>query len=249
MGERFFNSYKEIVGIKAEDYARAVCYINALKATARIAYESIYVIDFKARRFLYVSPNPMFLGDYKPEEVEELGYEFYTKMVPKEEIDLILEVEEVSHQFLHRQPIEERPLLTLSYDFHINNCGHIQLINHRMTPLIVADNGEVWLTLCYVSMSNNNKPGNVMIRKQGESGYWIYNLESKRWIKHPDIVLSEAEKEVLLMSARGLTIDQIADTTKRAKDTIKSRRRSLFEKLGVKSITEALAFAVNHKLI
>jgi DNA-binding NarL/FixJ family response regulator len=98
-------------------------------------------------------------------------------------------------------------------------------------------------------MSNHDEPGNVIIRKQGESGYWSYDLDLKRWIRKPDIVLSDAEKEVLLLSAQGYTIEAIANASNRAKDTIKSRRRAIFEKLGVKSITEALAFAVNHKLI
>jgi DNA-binding CsgD family transcriptional regulator len=143
----------------------------------------------------------------------------------------------VSYQLLNRQPVEDRPKLTLSYDFHLNNCGQIQLINHRMTPLVLAPNGQVWLTLCFVSMSNHDEPGNVIIRKQGESGYWSYDLDLKRWIRKPDIVLSDAEKEVLLLSAQGYTIEAIANASNRAKDTIKSRRRAIFEKLGVKSTT------------
>ncbi len=52
-----------------------------------------------------------------------------------------------------------------------------------------------------------------------------------------------------MLSARGLTVDEIANRVHRAKDSIKSRRRAIFEKLGVSSISEAIAFAVNYKLI
>ncbi|MDE7081088.1 MAG: LuxR C-terminal-related transcriptional regulator [Muribaculaceae bacterium] len=52
-----------------------------------------------------------------------------------------------------------------------------------------------------------------------------------------------------MLSARGLTVDDIALRVHRAKDTIKSRRKAIFEKLGVSSISEAIAFAANYKLI
>lgn len=68
-------------------------------------------------------------------------------------------------------------------------------------------------------------------------------------VEKEGIKLTDREKEVLMLSARGLTVDEIADRVHRAKDSIKSRRRAIFEKLGVSSISEAIAFAVNYKLI
>lgn len=250
MPQRFFTSSNKPEGVTPEDYVRANHYVETIKAIVQIAYESIYIIDYYAQKFLYVSPNPLFLCGLTPEEVMELGYGFYTTHVPKEEVELLLKINAVGFQFFNRQPKEERHLFSISYDFHIvNNNKESVLINHKLTPLAMDQNGHMWLGVCYVSISNNDSVGNIQVRKSGDSCYWCYEPDIDKWIKKEGLKLTDREKEVLMLSARGLTVEQIADRVHRSKDTIKSRRRALFEKLGVSSISEAIAFAVNYKLI
>jgi DNA-binding NarL/FixJ family response regulator len=110
-------------------------------------------------------------------------------------------------------------------------------------------NGHMWLGVCYVSISNHDKPGNIEIRKIGQSSFWRYDMDLDRWITVEGVKLSIGEKEVLLLSAQGMTVDEVAKQVNRSKDSIKSRRKSIFEKLEVKSISEALAFVRNYKLI
>lgn len=249
MTERFFNSSNQVEGITPQDYARAQYYVQAADAIAKVAYESVYIIDYYAKNFLYVSPNPLFLCGFSADEVKALGYNFYTTRVPEEELDMLLKINSIGFRFFNNQPIDERPLYSISYDFHIKNNGENVLINHKLTPLAMGPNGHMWLAVCYVSISNNSKPGNIEIRKLGQSEYWRYDLDIDRWLSMPAINLTDVEKEVLLLSARGLTIDEIADKVHRSKNSIKSRRKNIFSKLGVKSISEAIAFATNYKLI
>ena len=61
--------------------------------------------------------------------------------------------------------------------------------------------------------------------------------------------LSQQEKQVLILSAQGYTVPQIADRMCRAVDTVKTYKRALFERLGVRSITEALTVAANQGLL
>lgn len=249
MTKRFFTSSNKPEGITPEDYARAHGYVEAIKAIVKIAYESIYIIDYVAQNFLYVSPNPLFLCGLSPEKVMELGYGFYITHVPENELQMLLKINAVGFQFFNRQPKEERHLFSISYDFHIINNGESVLINHKLTPLAMDKNGHMWLGLCYVSISNNDCAGNIQVRKSGQSSYWCYEPEIDRWIEKEGIKLTDREKEVLMLSARGLTVEEIAVRVHRSKDSIKSRRRAIFEKLGVSSISEAIAFAVNYKLI
>jgi DNA-binding NarL/FixJ family response regulator len=51
------------------------------------------------------------------------------------------------------------------------------------------------------------------------------------------------------MHAMGLTINEIAERIFLSVDTVKFHRRKLFEKIDVHNITEALAFAINNKLL
>ncbi|MDE6227540.1 MAG: helix-turn-helix transcriptional regulator [Muribaculaceae bacterium] len=178
-----------------------------------------------------------------------LGYNFYTTRVPDDEVDLLLKINAIGFRFFNNHPIEERSLFSISYDFHIINNGEDVLVNHKLTPLAMDSYGHMWLAICFVSLSNHDKAGNIEVRKLGQSEYWKFDLDLDLWIAVPGVRLTDGEKEVLRLSARGLTVDEIAERVHRAKDSIKSRRRSIFDKLGVKSISEAIAFATNYKLI
>ncbi|WP_198171563.1 hypothetical protein [Mucilaginibacter aquatilis] len=57
-------------------------YLDAVKAFARLTYESIYVINYEDMSFEYVSENPLFLCGYTANEVLEMGYNFYFTTCP-----------------------------------------------------------------------------------------------------------------------------------------------------------------------
>lgn len=61
--------------------------------------------------------------------------------------------------------------------------------------------------------------------------------------------LTESEKNVITLSIQGFTMSEIADRMCLSHDTIKKYRKQLFEKLGVRNITEAIIAAANNKLI
>lgn len=60
--------------------------------------------------------------------------------------------------------------------------------------------------------------------------------------------LTKKELEVLLLVAKGLTIAEAADTLFVSQHTIIGHRRSIMQKLGVRSATEMVKYAYDHKL-
>ncbi|RYD68960.1 MAG: LuxR family transcriptional regulator, partial [Sphingobacteriales bacterium] len=85
--------------------------------------------------------------------------------------------------------------------------------------------------------------------KEGSDAVWYLNLEQRVWQKSLKPKLTERELEVLRLYAQGLTINQIADKIFVSPDTVKYYRRRIFENFRVTNIVEALAYAVNNKLI
>ena len=79
--------------------------------------------------------------------------------------------------------------------------------------------------------------------------FWEYSLEYHKWTKNEGITLSDKEKDILSLSARGYTMNEIADHLCVAIDTVKFHKRRLFEKLNIKNIAEAISFATNYKLL
>ncbi|UPK72441.1 helix-turn-helix domain-containing protein [Chitinophaga filiformis] len=225
-------------------------YLEVVKAFARLTYESVYLIDYTNLSFEYVSDNPLFLCGYTAEEVLQLGYEFYFRHVPEKDLELLNLINEAGFDFYAGVPVDERKLYSITYDFHlIHKDGKHILINHKLTPLFLTQDGRLWKSMCIVSLSHHQSPGNVRIYKQGSAEMWELVAGKKIWRKSEKPTLSERETEVLRLHAQGLSINQIAEKIFVAPDTVKYYRRRIFERLEVNNIVEALSYAVNSKLL
>ncbi|MDE6117751.1 MAG: helix-turn-helix transcriptional regulator [Duncaniella sp.] len=231
------------------DYGLADTFVRTAEAFANTTYQSVYIIDYYRKNFLYVSPNPLFLCGMSPKKVKALGYQFYLDHVPADEIDMLLEINQAGFSFINRIPSAERKKYTIFYDFHIVNGHKKLLINHKLTGLAYQPDGSVWLGLSVVSLSTHSKAGQITMHCRDRAGYWEYDLALHRWEEHSAPVLNETEKVILTLSIQGLTINAIAEKAHLAVDSVKSARRRLFEKLEVNNISEAISCAINYKLL
>lgn len=247
---QFFSDKNTVKSISEKDAVQTGNYLEIVKAFARVTYMSIYMIDYQNRDFEYVSDNPLFLCGLTPDEVQELGYGFYFRNVKQEDLPLLLKINEVGFDFYEKLPLDDRKNYTISYDFHIiNEKKNSILINHKLTPMFLTEDGKIWKAMCIVALSPNHTAGNITISKQGSETFWKYDLERNKWIEEAKVKLSDREIEILRLYARGLTITEIAEQIFVSADTVKFHRRKLFEKIGVQNIKEALAYATNNKLL
>ena len=249
----FFIDKNRVDGITEADYERVQPKIEAVAAAARTSTNSICIIDYHKRDFLYVSENPMLT----PIGMKDMGYALYFNFVPKEERAMLLEINRVGLEEFSRIDVAEKMEFVISYDFHFIQNGHSRVVNHRLTPLELNSKGQLWLALCSFSLSPRKDFGNVRMWRVTESSNGIvgnhgvreYSLADGKWYDRVPVVLTETEQNLLVMSAQGYTTDEIADRLFRSVDTIKYHRKKLFRKLEVDSISEALAFATNYGLI
>jgi len=246
----FFSLLNKVGTLSKEDKKQAVNYIEPIDAFARTTYKSLYVIDYKKKGFDYVSNNPLFLCGNTPEEVKKMGYEFYFKHVIKEDLALLLKINTRGFEFYERVPMEERKNYSISYDFHlIDKKGKKTLINHEMTPLFMTKEGKLWKAMAVVSLSSENKSGNIKVTNKKENTIYYYNLKGDFWEKKHFVKLSTREKEILKYSIRGCTLSDIADAMSISDHTVKFHKRKLLDKLEVTNISEAIAYVTNNKLI
>ncbi len=245
--EDFFDSNNAVGG--EPDYGLAESFVRTTEAFSNATYQSVYIIDYFRKNFLYVSPNPLFLCGMSAESVKDAGYQFYIDHVPDDEVEMLLEINRVGFSFINGIPLNEKMDYTISYDFHIVNGRERVLINHKLSALACQADGSVWLGMSVVSLSPHSEPGHIIMFCRAKSEYWKYNLISHSWEKHTFPVLNETEKAILILSIQGMTINAIADHIHRAVDSVKTARRRLYEKLGVNNITEAISYVTNYKLI
>lgn len=246
----FFSFRNTVNSISNTDQQKTANYLEPIQAFARTTYKSIYVIDYEQKGFEYVSDNPLFLCGHTASEVQEMGYAFYFKYVIEADLGLLLKINEVGFEFYERIPLEDRKNHTISYDYHLKNQeGKTILINQKLTPIFLTNEGKIWKALCIISLSSEQKSGNIAIYKKGDNKIFRYDLEGSFWKSTEQIKLSDREREILLYSTRGYTINEIAECIFVSPDTVKFHRRKLFDKLDVVNISEAIAHATNNKLI
>lgn len=160
-----------------------------------------------------------------------------------------MEINKKGFDLFNEIPITERLDYTISYDFHIVQGRKSRLVNHHLTPMVLTQDGRIWLALCTIAMSARNTPEYIIMKKDNSKSYYEYSLEKHKWVKQPGIALNETERDVLILSAQGYTMDDIADSLCKSVDTIKACKRALFAKMEVKNIAEALSYATNYKLL
>ena len=245
----FFLHSNEVNHINREDYKKIELLVNAAKAFARSTYQCVYIIDYFHQDFIYASDNLAYLCGLEPEQLMDAGYQMYIDHVPDADLQMLLEVNKKGFDLFNELPVGDRLDSTISYDFHLTNGRHSRLIHHHLTPILLSDDGRIWLALCTVSLAATDEPGHIIMQKNGERRYFEYSTLRHKWEKKEGITLSETERDVLRLSAQGYTMNDIADRLCKSVDTIKACKRNLFAKLGVKNIAEALFHATNYQMI
>lgn len=224
--------------------------LSTLDAISRSSGQSLYVIDYCNRGFIYVSPSSLFLNGHTVDEVLKMGYLYYEKNLPPEDLSMLLEINNQGFDFFYNHPVEERLKFTISYDFRLIQSNNFKvMVNHKLTPIMLTPKGDIWLALCVVSLSTKDKPGNVFINKDGILHRYSYSFEGRRWKMDEIISLSSREREILQLSMQGMSNDQIADTVFIDLNTVKFHKKNIFKKLEVKNIAEAIIFAQNNNII
>jgi len=248
--DRFFKPLKLEQPISEADYKNVDFYLQTLSAISRIANMSIYIVDYYKKGFLYVSSNPLFLCGYEAEEVKQLGFAFYPKITSPENLTMLLEINEKGFEYFYDMPPESRANLFISYDFEIRHKnGYKLIVNHKLTPFALSCEYDMWLSLCLVTLSTRDKPGNAFIQEFNSTSRQEYSFKSRRWKEVRSVVLTEREREVLQLAAMGYTEQGVADKLFIDKTTVKFHKSNILTKLNVHNIMEAVYFTTANQLI
>ena len=246
----FFKPAKLVQPISESDYINIQPHIESLITLARIANLSIYVLDFKEQNFLYVSSNPLFLCGYNKEDVQKMGYEFYLKIISEDDVSMLNKVSKAGFEYFYEQAPETRNKMFLSCDFRIQHANKQKyMINHKLTPFALTQNGEMWLSLCLVTLSTREKSGNVYIQHINSPKRIEYSFATRRWKPALSISLTNREIEILRLSAQGFTNKIIATELFIEESTVKYHKTRILNKFDVANIMEAVYFATANNMI
>jgi len=234
--------------IDEQEYARKDIYIETVASFSRSFYQPIFVVDFYKQDLLYVSGNLRYLCGLSGEQLKASPNTLYFDFVPEDEEEILKEIVFKALELFESFPIEERKDWVLSYDFHLKFGVRKRLIQHQITPLRLTEDGRLWLALCSFSIASRKEIGNATMRRYEHQDYFMYSLKNHVWYYREGVRLTDSEHDVLLMSSQGYTMKEIAARLFKSEDSVKSIKRNLFSKLGVRNITEAVFAAINDNM-
>ncbi len=247
----FFDPIVQTRYIGSENYRKIENYLEALQAISKLCDLSYYIVDYYKKCFFYVSPNQLFLSGYTQEEVSKLGFDFYPLCVPPDDLKLLFELNEAGFKYFYKLPVGRRENAVIAYDFKLKHKTNESLImiNHKLAPLLLTEDGNIWMAICLVSISSRKESGDVHIIMQDDNSRFNFNIENKTFEDAQNTVLTKREKEILKFIAIGDRIEVISQKLKISESTIKNHKTKLFEKLHANSAAEAVFYASKQNLI
>lgn len=222
-------------------------YINAVRCFERNTHKCAYILNCQTMRVEFISANALAWCGVTEQQIMSNGIDFFIKHVPECEQKRILEVSYSALRKVRELSTNSYDNFTLSYNLHIFVEGKSRLVSHHFSPLFSSSNGRVLFALCTIGLAPNPQ-SNYFVLKAGTQ-LFRYDFTQKEWFEDHKINLSQVEMDILILIAQGLSTESIADLMCRAVDTIKSAKKKIFKKLGVKNSVEALAYVINYRLL
>lgn len=232
---------------------KASPFFESIHLLSSITTESLYVIDIPQRQFCYISPDDLFLCGFSVEEAMEQGYDFYSKIIYPEDLPVWTEILNVVCQYLrnYKEKLDERNYFSCTFrllrKYSFTPRPLSQMIYHRIQPMWIAN--KLRYLICWIGSSTIKKAGNLRLYNKGGSTYEEYSFVTKRWKQNTIEPLTEREKVILMLAQQGKSTVEIAKNLCKAHFTIRNQIKSLFSKLKVHSMQEAIEIASYHGML
>ena len=239
-----------ITGVTDEDYRREEARLApVLDVLSKISSCGYYIVDYFKKDFLYVSPNIAYWCGIPAGKVKAMGVDEFINHAPKDDLERLIELHNEWFKMLYVNSHVDCLKTSLIFDFRFKIAHKPpRMINHRVTPYALKD-GKLWLEMCVVTMSSEISNGCVMMRKDDEDSYLEYSFRRHKWSIKDNTPLTETEFEILLLSARGLTIEAIADEIGLKPDTVRKYRQVILKKLNTTCFASAALHSMNYNLL
>ena len=229
---------------------------KAIACFSNMMSEALVVLDFQNETFLHVPKHDLFLCGYSQEKVYELGFDFFKKALHPQDFPLW---ENIHNVILNCHNNDKLQMEIISYfAFTLRFKGFFSKDNKKDKEtdyiMVYIKMKPVWLDgslrygVCLLSGSVVAKSGNLCVCYDNQD-YAGYSSTKKTWTHHSFSPLGERERETLVWHQQGLTQKKIAGNMNISEKTVENNKSALFSKFEVNSMTQALQFASNRRLI
>ncbi|MCD7976899.1 MAG: LuxR C-terminal-related transcriptional regulator [Tannerellaceae bacterium] len=229
-------------------------FIQHCSMFSSITAENLYVWDILQSQFCYIKADNLLLGSFSVEDAIREGCDFYLKIVYPDDLSLCREMGNTILQYLKKfkEKREEIDYFTFTFRLQHNFLSSSsrflqQMVSSRIKPMWEGD--KLRYFICSVGNSTIREAGNLRMYNRDRLTYEEYNFICKRWKQQRKMTLTKRESVILMLAQQGKNYREIAYDLCKGHNTIRNQIKSLFSKLKVHSMQEALESAHNHCII
>lgn len=209
-----------------------------------VVTESFYVVDLLQKKICYVKTN-RFL---------QLGLEndFHSNAIYKEDLSMWMTMFRIITQYLEMIGEKRNDINYFSCTFRLQRkCSFVsrplpQMVYQRIKH--IYEDGELRFLICIVKNTTTKSSGNLRVYNKGCMNFSEYDFVTNSWKQQVVESLTERERVILLLAQQGKSSREIANDLCRGENTIRNQIKSLFLKLKVHSMQEAIEYACNSGL-
>lgn len=243
----FNDGYSDVPS--AEEYKEVEQLIALAEDFAQLSQKTVYIFDYYKREFIYVSDNFLDIMEMNSRSISTNESAFCPNTMSESDAMQLVEQSNEIFNFMKRLSLSDRKHFTYSFSMSFSHPNlqfkRYYQVNTKMIKF--RPNGDMWITLYVVSVPTKNRRYQLTATNHFTNEKWLFTKGEWQIYKLP--ALSNQEKQMRIYSAMGYTIDTISAKMNRSHDSIKTYRRSIFKKLEVDSISEAINFALLHHII
>lgn len=223
-------------------------YVKIIKAIEASLDIDIWVIDYQCRRIVYISENSRLLKSKKYKCIEGFGFELFEEIIPLKDLEMLEIIHKNGFDFFYSLPIRRRLKGYITYDIKVlDDYGKYTLINNKLSPLSLTEDGIIKQALCIASDSTNSKSGNIFIKMNDTCQVYEFFLDTNKFVEVLRQKLSAKESKILQLACKGKTEKEMAVSLNLSLSTIKYHKKQIFNRIGVRNTAEAIQWMNNQK--
>lgn len=223
--------------------------VSMAKAVARMTFALVYLWDNSRQRFLYLSDNRDLLGGRSAARIMAMGLDELKELVPDDDLRLLHQVAQSFEANYSRIPVPLRSEVVVYLNFQIGRGNGSLLVNQKISWLDVDDHGRPNIIFGIGTPSVHRTERNIFFKIESANIFRYFDPETSLWHETHRIHITDDERRMLRLSQSGYSSKEIASMMNKSADTIGFYRKSVYEKLDVRNIAEAVAHAVHYGII
>lgn len=203
-----------------------------------------FIFNFRTREFDYVSESIWDMLGYEP---SEFTVSTFMSTLHEDDRPWVISFEKTTGDFFMQIPSDKIMKYKNRYEYRVvkKNGGFLRVMHQVMIAQMDEDGGFIRSIGVVTDISHikmDGRPTMSMVGMDGEASY--HNLAVENIFLKTKDVLSNREKQILLLLTQGKLSKEIADLLFVSKQTVDSHRKNMLRKANVSTTGELISKAI-----